>query len=32
MSASVKSYFALKMIGDAVDAPHMVKSREASAS
>src|SRR3954471_20688786 len=29
MSASVKSYFALKMIGDAVDAPHMVRAREA---
>src|SRR5246127_5731787 len=29
MSASVKAYFALKMIGDAVDAPHMVKAREA---
>src|SRR5438128_3925 len=29
MSASVKSYFALKMIGDSVDAPHMVKAREA---
>src|SRR5262244_2081361 len=29
MSASVKSYFALKMIGDSVDAPHMVRGREA---
>src|SRR6202008_2127379 len=29
MSASVKSYFALKMIGDSVDAPHMEKAREA---
>jgi squalene-hopene/tetraprenyl-beta-curcumene cyclase len=29
MSASVKAYFALKMIGDAVDAPHMVRAREA---
>src|ERR1700710_1864390 len=29
MSASVKSYFALKMIGDAADAPHMVRAREA---
>ena len=29
MSASVKSYFALKMIGDSVDAPHMVRAREA---
>src|SRR6201989_2472471 len=29
MSASVKAYFALKMIGDSVDAPHMVKAREA---
>src|SRR5215471_9268703 len=29
MSASVKSYFALKMIGDSVDAPHMAKAREA---
>jgi squalene-hopene/tetraprenyl-beta-curcumene cyclase len=28
MSASVKSYFALKMIGDPVDAPHMVRARE----
>jgi squalene-hopene/tetraprenyl-beta-curcumene cyclase len=29
MSASVKSYFALKMIGDSADAPHMVRAREA---
>src|SRR6187397_397500 len=29
MSASVKSYFALKMIGDSVDAPHMERAREA---
>ena len=29
MSASVKAYFALKMIGDAVDAPHMARAREA---
>src|SRR6195952_4524068 len=29
MSASVKSYFALKMIGDSLDAPHMVRAREA---
>jgi squalene-hopene/tetraprenyl-beta-curcumene cyclase len=29
MSASVKAYFALKMIGDAVDAPHMIRAREA---
>src|ERR1700716_4097438 len=29
MSASVKSYFALKMIGDSVDAPHMARAREA---
>ncbi len=28
MSASVKAYFALKMIGDSVDSPHMVKARE----
>ena len=28
MSASVKAYFALKMIGDSVDAPHMKKARE----
>jgi squalene-hopene/tetraprenyl-beta-curcumene cyclase len=29
MSASVKAYFALKMIGDAINAPHMVRAREA---
>jgi squalene-hopene/tetraprenyl-beta-curcumene cyclase len=29
MSASVKAYFALKMIGDSVNAPHMVRAREA---
>ena len=29
VSASVKAYFALKMIGDSVDAPHMAKAREA---
>ncbi len=29
MSASVKAYFALKMIGDDVDAPHMAKARDA---
>src|SRR3954447_7175608 len=29
MSASVKGYFALKMIGDPVPAPHMVRAREA---
>jgi squalene-hopene/tetraprenyl-beta-curcumene cyclase len=29
MSASVKSYFALKMIGDSIDAAHMVRAREA---
>jgi squalene-hopene/tetraprenyl-beta-curcumene cyclase len=29
MSASVKSYFALKMIGDPVDAPHMARARAA---
>jgi len=28
MSASVKAYFALKMIGDGIDAPHMVRARE----
>ena len=28
MSASVKAYFALKMIGDSIDAPHMKKARE----
>jgi squalene-hopene/tetraprenyl-beta-curcumene cyclase len=29
ISASVKAYFALKMIGDPIDAPHMVRAREA---
>jgi squalene-hopene/tetraprenyl-beta-curcumene cyclase len=29
ISATVKAYFALKMIGDSVDAPHMVRAREA---
>src|SRR5215472_5917639 len=29
MSASVKAYFALKMIGDAIDAPHMARARQA---
>ncbi|MCW6510109.1 squalene--hopene cyclase [Lichenifustis flavocetrariae] len=29
MSASVKAYFALKMIGDSVDAPHMLRARDA---
>ncbi|HKS17875.1 MAG TPA: squalene--hopene cyclase [Bradyrhizobium sp.] len=29
MSASVKAYFALKMIGDSLDAPHMARAREA---
>lgn len=29
VSASVKAYFALKMIGDPVDAPHMVQARAA---
>src|ERR1035438_9489928 len=29
MSASVKAYFALKMIGDSPDAPHMTRAREA---
>ena len=28
VSASVKGYFALKMIGDRVDAPHMVRARQ----
>jgi squalene-hopene/tetraprenyl-beta-curcumene cyclase len=32
MSASVKAYFALKMIGDSPDAPHMVRAREAMRS
>lgn len=29
ISSSVKAYFALKMIGDDVDAPHMARAREA---
>ncbi|MFZ0426460.1 MAG: squalene--hopene cyclase [Xanthobacteraceae bacterium] len=29
ISATVKAYFALKMIGDAVDADHMLRAREA---
>ncbi|HEX3860013.1 MAG TPA: prenyltransferase/squalene oxidase repeat-containing protein, partial [Pseudolabrys sp.] len=29
MSASVKAYFALKMIGDSPDAPHMARARDA---
>ena len=29
VSASVKAYFALKMIGDDIDAPHMARAREA---
>src|SRR5258708_32046985 len=29
ISATVKAYFALKMIGDSPDAPHMVDAREA---
>ncbi|MEW6150822.1 MAG: prenyltransferase/squalene oxidase repeat-containing protein, partial [Pseudomonadota bacterium] len=29
MSASVKAYFALKMSGDSIDSPHMVRAREA---
>jgi squalene-hopene/tetraprenyl-beta-curcumene cyclase len=29
ISASVKAYFALKAVGDAVDAPHMRRAREA---
>ncbi len=29
MSASVKAYFALKMIGDDINAPHMVRARDA---
>jgi squalene-hopene/tetraprenyl-beta-curcumene cyclase len=32
MSASVKAYFALKMIGDNSDAPHMARAREAMLS
>jgi len=30
MSATVKAYFALKMIGDDIDAPHMKRAREAA--
>jgi squalene-hopene/tetraprenyl-beta-curcumene cyclase len=29
ISATVKAYYALKMIGDPVDAPHMVRARDA---
>ena len=29
ISATVKAYFALKMIGDPVDAPHMTRARDA---
>jgi squalene-hopene/tetraprenyl-beta-curcumene cyclase len=29
MSATVKAYFALKMIGDPIEAPHMVRARNA---
>src|SRR5580693_7485095 len=29
ISATVKAYFALKMIGDDTDAPHMARAREA---
>jgi len=29
LSCSVKAYFALKAVGDAADAPHMVRAREA---
>ncbi|MBV8061517.1 MAG: squalene--hopene cyclase [Alphaproteobacteria bacterium] len=29
ISASVKAYYALKCVGDAVDAPHMVRARKA---
>lgn len=29
ISATIKAYYALKMIGDSVDAPHMVRAREA---
>jgi len=29
LSASVKAYFALKLVGDSADAPHMVKARNA---
>lgn len=28
LSASIKAYYALKMIGDSIDAPHMVRARE----
>ena len=28
ISATVKAYFALKMIGDDIDAPHMARARE----
>jgi squalene-hopene/tetraprenyl-beta-curcumene cyclase len=28
ISASVKAYFALKMIGDSIDAPHMLRARD----
>ncbi|QXQ05525.1 squalene--hopene cyclase [Sphingosinicellaceae bacterium] len=30
ISATVKAYYALKMIGDPVDAPHMVRARQAA--
>ena len=29
ISATIKAYFALKMIGDDIDAPHMVRARDA---
>ena len=29
ISATVKAYFSLKMIGDDIDAPHMVRARKA---
>src|SRR5580698_918543 len=29
ISATVKAYFCLKMIGDDIDAPHMVRARQA---
>ena len=29
ISASVKAYFALKAVGDSIDAPHMVRARQA---
>jgi squalene-hopene/tetraprenyl-beta-curcumene cyclase len=29
VSASVKAYFALKCVGDSIDAPHMVRARQA---